>query len=368
MGLSFSNLSDIETVWIDPAVREHPLVGEIRRRLPGATLETGFPPSLTFPVPLEKIKKNLFITRGRGHRIKPCPGSRGRICCGYWIINAMLHCPMDCHYCVLQSYLSVPAMTIDIDEGVLRDGILHRLAQAPEHIFRFGTGELGDSLVHDALTGFSRRFIPFFAHTRNGILELKTKTAMIENLEGLDPKGHTVIAWSVNPPEIVGRIEPKTAPLKQRIKAARRCQEMGYWVGLHFDPVLYFEGWEPAYHRLISRLSSTLDPERIIWISLAAFRYTRRQKEIIRQRFPNTPLFWGEFFRDEDGKFRYLQRLRIQMYQKITAWLRQWSPRLFIYFCMENQRAWEATFPSPPRNTRELDERFNRHIWRLLGR
>ncbi len=364
-------LNEIETVWIDPTVRNHPLAQRISTQFPASKIRIGFPEGLLtqpHPLQLDRIKKRLFLTHGRGHLVKPCPGSRGRICCGYWVINAMLHCPMDCHYCILQSYLSVPALTVFVDEDTIREEIQHRLGSRDGHIFRFGTGELGDSLIHDALTGFSRRMVPFFANTRNGILELKTKTALIGSLKGLDPKGHTVASWSINPQSIIQKVEPKTASLSQRIKAARQCQDMGYWIGLHFDPVIWFEGWEKAYHEVIESLAQSLDPRRIIWISLAGLRYTRQQKETIKWRFGDTLLFFGEFFRDEDGKFRYLQSLRISMYQKLIKWLMEWSPDLFIYFCMENRRVWEETFPSPPHNTRELDERFNQNVWRFLKR
>ena len=371
MSSGVSQLDRIERVWIDPDVAQHPLVRRIRITLPRVKIEVGKPaplPADVSPTFLSRVKRQLFVTMGRGTRVKPCPGSRGRICCGYWVINAMLHCPMDCHYCVLQSYLSLPALTIDVNEEEIQQEIRYRLARREGHICRFGTGELGDSLVHDTLTGFSKRMVPFFAETKNGILELKTKTAAIENLEGLDPKGHTVVSWSLNPPEIIRRVEPGTASLSRRIAAAHRCQEMGYWIGFHLDPVIWFEGWEMAYQRVIERLAEVIDPKRVIWISLAGFRYTRAQKEMIRQRFRHTPLFAGEFFRDEDGKFRYLRRERITSYRKIIKWLREWSPDLFIYYCMENRRVWEETFSNPPRHTGELDERFHHHVERLLQR
>jgi len=364
-------LTHIENVWIDPAVENEPLAERIKRQFPPEKIRRGIPrlsPSTPFPETVHSLKRQLFVTRYQGHLVKPCPGSRGRICCGYWIINAMVHCPMDCHYCILQTYLSVPAMTIYTNEGEIREEIRQRLLTQPDHIFRFGTGELGDSLIHDALTDFSRRMVPFFAETRNGILELKSKTAAIGTLKDLDPKGHTVISWSLNPPFIIHRIEPKTASLTQRIEAARLCQEAGYWIGFHFDPVIWYEGWERDYYAVPEAIAHALDPERILWISIAGLRYTRSQKERIRQRFPDSPLFLGEFFRDEDGKFRYLQILRTDMYRKILSWLREWSPDLFIYYCMENQRVWDMTFPSPPKNTRELDAKFNETIWKHLGK
>jgi len=369
MSVGIPQLKGIQTVWVDPEVEDHPIISQVLSRLPAARVREGTPENpgkMASPIPMDRVKRQLYLTKGKGNRVKPCPGSPGRICCGYWVINAMLQCPMDCHYCILQDYLTVPAMTLYVNEEDVRREIQHRLAVRPGHICRFGTGELGDSLVHDALTGFSRRMVPFFARTQNGILELKTKTAAIETLEGLSPKGHTVISWSLNPPEVIRQVEPGTASLTQRIEAARRCQARGYWVGFHLDPVVWFNGWETAYETLINQLAASIDPERVLWISLAGFRYIRHQKETIRRRFGGTFLFAGEFFRDEDGKYRYLRRERISMYQKILKWLRAWSPGLFIYYCMESRRVWEETFPDPPRHTGELDERFHRHIWSRL--
>ena len=365
----YSLLERIDTLWIDPEVADHPLTASVMKRFPLEKIRMGIPsvsPQSSVPETLRSLKRRLLVTRYRGRLVKPCPGSQGRICCGYQVINAMIHCPMDCHYCILQTHLSVPALTLYVNEDQIREEITERLESNPEHIYRFGTGELGDSLVHDALTGFSRRMVPFFAESRNGILELKTKTAAIDTLRGLDPKEHTVISWSVNPPTLIRAVEPLTATLDRRLRAAHECQEMGYWIGLHFDPIIWFEGWEEAYRGVIEELARILDPTRILWISIAGLRYTRAQKDLIRMRFSDTPLFTGEFFRDEDGKFRYLQPLRISMYKTLLRWLREWSPDLFIYCCMENRRAWEATFPDPPRNTRELDGRFNENIWRHL--
>jgi len=363
-----NRLPVLKNVWIDPQVRAHPIARAVIEKVPRNKIIFGTPPAGK-PAPsrpIESIKQNLFVTRFNGHLVKPCPGTRGMICCGYWVINTMMHCPMDCHYCILQTYLSVPTLTIYVNEETVKNEIRARLLSHPGHICRFGTGELGDSLVHDAFTGFSRRMVPFFAATENGILELKTKTANIQNLIGMNPKGHTVVSWSLNPETLIKELEPMTASLSQRLEAARQCQRSGYWIGLHFDPVIWFDGWEKAYSDLFAKLSHTLDPQRIIWISMAGFRYTSGQKDMIVRRFPDSRLFLGEFFRNEDGKFRYLQHRRIQLYRKLLQWIRDWDPSLFVYYCMENQRVWRETFKNPPENTGDLDERFNRRVHEFI--
>ena len=67
---------------------------------------------LSTPDPIGIGKKHLLITHFYGRRLKPCPGTSHHICCGYYVINAITNCPMDCSYCVLQGYLNNPFLTL----------------------------------------------------------------------------------------------------------------------------------------------------------------------------------------------------------------------------------------------------------------
>ena len=50
------------------------------------------------------------------------------------------------------------------------------------------------------MTGISRDLIDFFAARENLTLELKTKTDEIENLLTVDPRGRTLVSWTLSPP------------------------------------------------------------------------------------------------------------------------------------------------------------------------
>src|SRR5690606_33879696 len=61
----------------------------------------------------ERSKRNLFITKFKGHFFKRCPGSRpGLACCNYFVLNWGQQCDMNCSYCYLQSFINAPVMTI----------------------------------------------------------------------------------------------------------------------------------------------------------------------------------------------------------------------------------------------------------------
>jgi spore photoproduct lyase len=317
--------------------------------------------------PIGTGKKNLLITHFYGRRLKPCPGTTRHICCGYYVINAVTNCPMDCSYCVLQGYLNNPFLTLYSNWDDLLQEIEGFLAMGRTPLSRLGTGELSDSLALESIFPISQFLVPFFAE-RNAILELKTKSTEVEQILSLDHRGRTVISWSLNPPQVVAEEERGTASLNERIDAAKRCQEAGYPLGIHFDPMIDYEGWEKGYEELIDFLFSRIDPKRIIWISMGGFRYPAQLKGVAEKRFPKTRIFLGELFPGRDGKFRYLRAIRVEMYRKMVKWLREVSPDLFIYLCMESREVWKEVFGWSPENSQHLNQLFEERVKKFIRR
>jgi spore photoproduct lyase len=156
--------------------------------------------------------------------------------------------------------------------------------------------------------------------------------------------------------------------LKERIAAARKCQEKGYPLGFHFDPLLYHEGWEREYQETIHQLFEQIDPKGVVWISLGGFRYPPGLKAIAQERFPKTEVFLGELFPGKDAKFRYLREIRMEMYQKMVGWLKEVDPNLFVYLCMESKEVWEKVFGWAPENSRHLNQMFANQAREFLDR
>jgi len=312
--------------------------------------------------PVGTGKKNLFITPFYGKRVKRCPGTTHHICCGYHVINAITNCPMDCSYCVLQGYLNNPFLTLYSNwEDLLQE--IEAFLRLHSHSFlRLGTGELSDSLALDTVFPISPFLIPFFAQRNDAVLELKTKTAEVDHLLHLDHRRRTIISWSVNPFRIVEEEEKGTVSLGDRITAAQKCQDRGYPIGFHFDPIIFYEGWEKGYRETIDSLFRGIDPKGVIWISLGGFRYPPQLKAIVKERFPDTKIFLGELFPGRDGKFRYLKEIRVEMYEKLVGWLRKVDPGLFIYLCMESKDVWESVFGWAPQNSRHLNQLFEERL------
>ncbi len=287
-------------------------------------------------------RDNLVLIKNKSAFIKQCPCSAGCVRCGYMILNIGFGCPVDCAYCFLQTYSNVPGIVLPVN---LEDyaGYVTRLDGEVSQKTRIGTGEFTDSLALDNYTGYAAFLIPLFRKTANLVLELKTKTCMVDNLMKEDPHENIVISWSMNTRDMAQRYERGASDIDARIKAACEVARRGYRVGFHFDPMIYYDGWETDYRAIAEELFSHEEiRRRAAWISLGTLRYTPGLKQTAERRFPENLVFYrGEFFLDACGKFRYPEEVRIDMYNKMARWIRSSGVKCWIYLCMEPADVWK---------------------------
>ena len=298
--------------------------------------------------PVSTGKQVLYLTRNKGGFFKKCPGTREYICCDYQILHVASFCTMDCSYCILQTYFHPPVLQFfvnredldtELDDLFLRDAIT-----------RVGTGEFTDSLIWEPWTDLTDHLVGRFASQNKAVLELKTKTVNIQRLQTLDHQRKTILAWSLNTPYVMKREERRTASLSARLTAASSCQQWGYPLAFHFDPMVIYPGCEKDYQQVISMLFEKISPENIVWISLGTFRYMPPLKALIARRFPDSKIAYGEFITGLDNKMRYFKPLRIALYRKMVDWIREAAPDMTVYFCMEDEQVWQQTMdwvPSP---------------------
>lgn len=312
-----------------------------------------------------EAKRTLFLRRHLGTWLKSCPGTSSHVCCNLWVVNPGEGCPFDCTYCYLQTYLSRnPTLKLYTNTWDMLAEIEEITSAQPSRLFRIGTGELIDSLVWDQIAGQTLELVPFFARRENAVLELKTKDNFVDNLISLknEHNGKTVVSWSVNAKSISDREELNTASLAQRIEAAAKVVDAGYRVGFHFDPLVYFEGWQDEYEQTLTDIFKVIDSRRVAWISLSSLRYKPELQEIMLKRFPDSKLPLGEQFLASDRKIRYIQPIRINMQQFMWDRLKEINSQLPVYMCMESSTAWRSINGGPPAAGAELKEIFARKL------
>jgi len=295
-----------------------------------------------------KRHENVFIVKSKTAFIKICPCTKGYKRCGYWILNIGFGCPIDCSYCYLQMYSNVPGMVLPANIEDYYEPLARFDKKCGEKT-RIGTGEFTDSLAFDKYAKYSSKLIPFFRGMEKLVLELKTKVSDIDVLLKEEPHPNVVISWSLNPPGIAGKYEKGAPPVDERIEAASRAALRGYRVGFHFDPLIYYGGWEKDYRSVVEKMFSSKEiRERAAWISLGTLRYTPGLKQAAENRFADNLIFYkGEFFMDTDGKMRYSRNMRAGMYKKMVQWIRESNKRCWVYLCMEPESMWREAGCKP---------------------
>lgn len=353
----------LNRLFVDTRIRSHPETIKILKKLPLLPAYVENPEPVYNWIndaddPVLLGKSTLYLTRNKGGFLKPCPGTREYICCDYQILHVASFCTMDCAYCILQTYFHPPILQFFVNREDL-DAELDDLFKK-EAITRVGTGEFSDSLIWENWTDLTDFLVDRFSRQDRSVLELKTKTVHISRLKHLNHNRKTILAWSLNTPFVINQEERGTTTLEARLFAAAQCQDWGYPLAFHFDPMVIYENCEEEYHQVVKRIFERIDPDNVAWISIGAFRCMPTLKPVISRRFPESRLPYGEFVTGLDNKMRYFKPLRIALYQKMTSWIKDIAPQVTVYFCMEDADVWKKalgmTLPEPHGLGRLLDE------------
>jgi len=303
-------------------------------------------------------KRRMVVMRRRSPFLMACPAASSEFaCCGYLVLTLASNCPMDCSYCFLQEYVADnPSFQVYANYGDAFEELERMTRKAPSRSFRVGTGELADSLAFDRLTGISRDLEEYFARSDALALELKTKTDEIENLLAVDPRGRTIVSWTLSPDAVFASSEHRTAPPAERIRSAKRVADGGYKVAFHLDPIIAYADAERDYVQLLDALFDSIAPERISFISLGGLRMPPPLRAVARRRFPDDPMLAGEDVLSPDGRYRTFTPLRLRIYRVLSERIRAASPRLQHYLCMERPSVSAAVMGVPAPTPAALGE------------
>ena len=146
----------------------------------------------------------------KGSIVRDCPGTSRHVCCGYKTIDLIEGCPLSCSYCILKGYLNRAGISVHNDTAYILEQVERAISEEKQHVLRFGTGELSDSLALDRKLGLNRPIVQFFGQSKKALLELKSKWASIGHLRScLNP--YTVVSFSLAPQASIDREEKEQA-------------------------------------------------------------------------------------------------------------------------------------------------------------
>ncbi len=266
----------------------------------------------------------------------------GNMCPNYWHFSPYGFCPYGCDYCYLAGSRGVkfsPTVKVFLNLPEILDHI-DRIARKAAEPTPFYLGKLQDGMALDSLTGFSRPMVRFFAEHPFARMTLLTKCPDVENLLHLKHNGHSILSWTTNPLQIDRQFEPNTPPVGQRIEAMKACAEAGYPVRAVVMPIIPIDDWQSVYQEFIERLLEEVPLQRITLGGTCIYKPARQlvQIKLGKDNAITQPLDSPS----EDGRARYPEVLRVNIYRSLISTIRRIRPNLQIALCLEDQSVFEA--------------------------
>ena len=137
---------------------------------------------------------------------------------------------------------------------------------------------------------------------------------MVDPILPLQHNGKIIVRMSVNPEEIINKVEFGTSRLNDRINAINKLKEAGYKVGIIIAPVIFTDNWEELYLELIKTLSEKLSNKvkMDVFFEIIFMTYSYVHDKINTEAFPNAiNLFDKEKMRGRGrGKYMYKDEFR----------------------------------------------------------
>jgi spore photoproduct lyase len=268
---------------------------------------------------------------------------QGNTCPNYWHFSPYGFCFYGCKYCYLAGtrvswHSPTVKIYLNLDEIIAR---IKRTANRLTSPTAFYLGKLQDGLSLDPLTGYSTVLVPFFAEEPFARQVILTKSAEVDRLLELDHRGHTILSWSINPPEICSRFEENVPPVDERIQAMKRCAEAGYPVRAVMMPLIPVRNWKQVYADFAQSLLAEVKLHRLTLGGICIYRNARRlmERKLGRNNDISTHIADGP--PSSDGRMRYEPSLRIEMYRHILSIASRLRPGLELALCLEERPLWE---------------------------
>lgn len=182
----------------------------------------------------------------------------------------MLNCIYDCKYCYLQGMLNSANYLIFVNYEDFLNSIKKQINSNKKKTCFF-SGYDCDSLAMESITNFLDYFIPHFKNLSNGILEIRSKSINIDILKNYKPLPNVIPAFSLNPDFIINDYEDKTPKLLERLKSMKKLQDLGWDIGIRFDPIIWL-GKENKYKKFFCNVFEYISLGKIHSVTLGGFR------------------------------------------------------------------------------------------------
>lgn len=213
--------------------------------------------------------------------------------------STVLGCPFACEYCYIQGVYGSGHTFVFVNIEQIFDEIA-RLGRQSRGLIGVSASLESDLLAMEKVLGLCARWIDFCRVEKNIQIELRTKSAAYDLIDGSAPISNAILAWSLAPEVIWERFERGTASPRLRIENARRAASDGWPVRLCFDPMLVGSEGLGVHLKFIDRVFEAVPPKRVHSVFVGGFRLSADGARLLRRDRPRSEILYGSFGEESD--------------------------------------------------------------------
>ncbi len=251
------------------------------------------------------MKRNLIVGIRKTHKYTP-----NHKVSDFLVPYTSSGCSAMCLYCYLVcNYNKCSYLRLFVNREAMLNKLIKTAEKSKEDLV-FEIGSNSDLVLENTFTGNLNWTIEEFSKANKGIITFPTKFDMIDSLLSLNHRGKTIMRMSVNPQQIIRKVELGTSSLKGRIRAINRMCDAGYKVGILIAPVILLDNWEEEYKFLIEQLADELTDKvkKQLFIEIIFMTYSYVHRAINSEAFPNAVDLYNKSLMTGRGRGRYCYR------------------------------------------------------------
>ena len=238
-------------------------------------------------------------------------------------------CTASCMYCYLVcNYNKCAYLRLFVNREQMLEKII-KTSEKSDKELTFEIGSNSDLILENTITGNLHWTIENFKNPSKGILTFPTKFDMVDDILDIDHRGKVVVRMSVNPEEIINKVEFGTSRLKGRIEAINKLKEAGYKIGILIAPVILVDNWKQLYLELIQRLNQELSEKvkKDVFFEIIFMTYSYVHTKINEEAFPNAINLYDQEMMTGRGRGKYWYKNNVR--SEAETFLREQMKKYF---------------------------------------